>query len=371
MLCPRPMKRVSLMLMLPLVSLACGEDRFGEGVSRPPTVLPERPEVGALRIREVAAGAQAFVEVENTTAEALDLDGYALVDGASSLALAGSVAPGARSSISGVEALVGANSGELAILNPSGSVIDYVAWGNDPATRSSRLYSEAFQNAVELLNPVALAVPFPLPADTALAFEAADRGCATPSPSSAPADLAPCPGGDGRLTLTEVAPEVDDSDWIELRNDGAEALNLVGARVCALPRCAIITAATADLAPGAYGLVVFAEDLAGAEAQASLPCDTTVCAVAPALSGLPSAPEITVAAPSPEDISALEPMLTYARFGSGSVGETVAADTSLWPEAGSVGIELEAGNTFQLPEGSAPAKSAWISAAPTPGAPTP
>ncbi len=364
--------------------VACGQDEFGEGTRRPPTVIVPRPEPVSITVTEVFFGdvaTAAFVELLNTGPDPIALGDFSLVTNLEGkVALGGDIAAGERLVFNGVEALLSATSGEVAVRDASGTVHAYAAWGGDPGGRSSTLYADAFSSGLTLPHPPQLTAPYPVDPSLALVFEE-PRGCAPPSSGAPPGAVVPCPEGTGALRLTEIF--VGESlSWVEVRNDSSETLPLLGARLCLAPSCAPVLQATGPLAPGEHGVILQGVDLSEVSAlppeavglsaggTTTLECgNAIVCASAP-LRPLSGNEEIAASRPGDRGLQA-EALLDYARLGAASTMELEAdaVAAGFWT-AGAIEAAPGAGESVQLdPAAVTPGPDAWLAAPVTPGAP--
>ncbi|MEL6547602.1 MAG: hypothetical protein AAFQ82_23465, partial [Myxococcota bacterium] len=347
------LRPTALILALGLTALsACGDDEFGEGIRRPTTELAPRPTQISVEISEAFAGATPFVELFNSSEDAQSLDGFFLAGSlGEQVSLSGSLGGQQRLAVEGVAESVNGASAELAIVDGTGLVQNYVSWGGDPSARGSSLFNAAFAAGSSVAAP--LSAPYPLDPSISLVF-GDSPGCATPSSGTESADVSECPRGVAALSITEIFLS-ETADWIEIRNDGAGPISLVGARMCALPFCAPIIEASADIPAGGRAVLFASLTLAevaalsptdiGVDADATFDCSTSACAAAPALS-LAASAELAVARPGGTTAVA-DDLLAYVRFGdtAGATLEEAAIGAGLWA-AGSIENELAAGQSY-------------------------
>jgi len=144
--------------------------------------------------------------------------------------------------ISLVAGALNANVGELAVVDATGLVHAFVAWGADPATLGPSYAASASLMGVTTAGAF-VAVPFPMPSGVAVACESGLCDCANPSPDGAVATHA------ASLCLTPTAPitatQVIEAELsLEIENISGESVNLLGVRVCQENRCVVSTSAT-------------------------------------------------------------------------------------------------------------------------------
>ena len=321
----------SLILTVLVGVVGCNTREFGSSVGRPASDPVERPGISPLVIGEIyvadAPSAQ-FVElVTRQTDETVDLTGYSLCGAASCITVAGELTSIGTYDIA--ELALNASFGELAVVDDTGEVAAYVAWGAEPTVFNSPWMARAVARGVTQAGSFA-ALPFPMPDGVAVVFDsdncdAATCGCASPSRGNDDRELtlSLCPETRVSLELNELWTN-GESSWVEIYNASLEAISLAGVRLCQLPSCIVF--ADQHLEADAY-LVVHL----GVEAPAT-PADNAVyfANARPLVLG----GELVLLAPGGTDVSAeAEAFLSFVRFGSTTATlSRTAIVAGLWPD---------------------------------------
>ncbi|MBI5507214.1 MAG: hypothetical protein HY903_00550 [Deltaproteobacteria bacterium] len=357
-------------LLLALAS-ACAPKTFGNGIGRPEIVPVERVERVPLEIVEVYAAAADpalhYARLELAAgAPTMTLTGVSVCDSAACVDLAGGMRGGDARQIDLSSLALPANAGELAVVHGETTATpvtySYLAWGADPATLGSTRVARAVLDGATTPGDF-VPVPFPMPAELAVARAGSNVGCVTAG-LAAPVAPAACPAAERVLDLTEVYPAAaaGGDSWIELTNAGATALSLYGVRVCRLPQCAVL-GRDVSLEPAARLSVHF-----GVAAS-----DTAADRFYPSLAPLSRAAEVVVLAPGSAVATEAHFYQAFVRMGAAADDlAPVAAGAGLWPEPlAAVRTVRVDGESLSHDLSRDRTASAWYPTTPTPGEPNP
>ncbi len=198
---------------------------------------------GVLIVEVQPADADPFVELLNPTSAPVDLTDFAIVSPASRVSLSGALGPGERASVAATDLFPkSTQSGEVALIDGSGTVQSYLAWGSDPSAAGSTLFVQALQSGAGSTGSV-VAVPYPRPVDSSIVREGGFIGCFTPTPGAGPSGTA-CAVPAATLVLREVGPGNSPLtlSFVEFENTSAAVVDLTGVRICHDGECTPIPA---------------------------------------------------------------------------------------------------------------------------------
>lgn len=354
--------------------MACNQLTGGSDIGTPPWAFSESYQRQNVEISEVYAntadGEAAFIELVSNTDTDLNLDGWYLCTSKTEctrLGAADKLHARARLVLQSDLPALGRHAGVVALKEVGGRVESLLAWGSDAAALAPELSGDAFVTGAWVPGEF-VELPYPAPAGVAAIREDGALGCALPSvaeraqpDSSLCLAVDPCGLDDfAPLRISEVKTSmVGVNGWVEIQNASDSALDLAGVRVCALPACVVVGAATV-LEPLGRAVLTFGPNTSDSLIENVLgssqhPVGTTGAAVIFSPGAASANPELD--------------MLSYVQFGETVATYATAAQARcLWQNANAfAGEPRVAGESLSMVGTSPQDPASWQPALETPG----